>query len=485
MTSIAAYDLCVIGAGIAGLNALFVAKKYLPASARVALIDRNERPGGMWNTTYDYVRLHQPHPMFTAGNIPWPLSKPRDYLATGHEVQSHLQHCLGVIEDGLHVDKFWSSDVIAVDEFESDDGPFASVTMTPTGEDGTDQQLHSKRVIFAKGLNVPEIRPLTFSSSKVESCMPETLSKYFETDAPVYVVGGGKTGMDTVLELGSSPGSREISLIVGKGTLFNKRDMFFPTGLKRYLNPNSNLKMAVDIAMRFDGNNGDYVFDHFKENYTITPGGRGERFMFGLLSEDECDRIEQLTDEFIYDYLEDVIDTDHGPAIVLRSGSRKPVKPGSVFINCTGHLFKGVDPRVMLLSEHSTILNLTSRASFHFLPAMSSYFLSHLFFSDKLKNGPYSIMDTDALLASNKKDAFIVGITQALLNSLLALDDLSLKVFNEFGLDFDLWHPIHKRLAGLVNLQINRKKYIDHCQRTLATIGELNDAPNSLRGHAE
>ena len=80
------YDYCVIGAGVAGLNALAVARCYLPASARVLLVDRRPREGGMWTDTYDYVRLHQPHRMFTAGDIPWSTHRAREYLADKSEV---------------------------------------------------------------------------------------------------------------------------------------------------------------------------------------------------------------------------------------------------------------------------------------------------------------------------------------------------------------------------------------------------------------
>ena len=49
------YDLCIIGAGISGLNALYSALHYLPQSARVLLVDRNPTSGGMWTQTYDIV----------------------------------------------------------------------------------------------------------------------------------------------------------------------------------------------------------------------------------------------------------------------------------------------------------------------------------------------------------------------------------------------------------------------------------------------
>ena len=54
-------DVVIVGAGIAGLNALFAASQYLSRDQKVILVDRRERVGGMWVDTYDYVRLHQPH----------------------------------------------------------------------------------------------------------------------------------------------------------------------------------------------------------------------------------------------------------------------------------------------------------------------------------------------------------------------------------------------------------------------------------------
>ena len=86
------YDLCVVGAGIAGLNALFVASQYLSGGQRIALVDSRPRVGGMWVDTYPYVRLHQPHPFFTAGNIEWTFGKDPSHLATKAEVLDRAGH---------------------------------------------------------------------------------------------------------------------------------------------------------------------------------------------------------------------------------------------------------------------------------------------------------------------------------------------------------------------------------------------------------
>jgi cation diffusion facilitator CzcD-associated flavoprotein CzcO len=84
-------DVCIVGAGIAGLNALFVASQYLSRDQKIIVVDRRERTGGMWVDTYDYVRLHQPHGLFTAGNIEWTLGQDPSYLATKGEALDHFE----------------------------------------------------------------------------------------------------------------------------------------------------------------------------------------------------------------------------------------------------------------------------------------------------------------------------------------------------------------------------------------------------------
>src|SRR5882724_8601017 len=131
-------DVCIVGAGLAGLNALFVASRYLSRDQKVILVDRRQRVGGMWVDTYPYVRLHQPHPMFTAGNIKWTLDQSRGYLATKGEVLDHFQHCLDVIRRRIHVDEFLGWEV------ESHDEADGIVRITCRSSDGR------RRVIEAK-----------------------------------------------------------------------------------------------------------------------------------------------------------------------------------------------------------------------------------------------------------------------------------------------------------------------------------------------
>ena len=55
------------------------------------LLPANGKRGGQWNDQYDFVRLHQPYAMFTAGDQKWRLpGRDRTYLATRREVLDHL-----------------------------------------------------------------------------------------------------------------------------------------------------------------------------------------------------------------------------------------------------------------------------------------------------------------------------------------------------------------------------------------------------------
>jgi cation diffusion facilitator CzcD-associated flavoprotein CzcO len=83
-------QISVVGTGIAALNALVVASGYLQKGQRVVLVERRPRCGGMWNDAYPFVRLHQPHGMFTAGSIKWQAGRPPSHLAARHEVLDHF-----------------------------------------------------------------------------------------------------------------------------------------------------------------------------------------------------------------------------------------------------------------------------------------------------------------------------------------------------------------------------------------------------------
>src|ERR1700747_3349197 len=156
-------DVCIVGAGIAGLNALFAASRYMSRDQKVILIDRRARVGGMWVDVYSYVRLHQPHPMFTAGNIEWTLGKDRSYLATKGEVLDHFQHCVDVIRERVQVDEYFGWDFVSEEESNG------IVRVTCRSADGRALVVEAKRLIKAYGLAITPNEPLHISSKHVHS----------------------------------------------------------------------------------------------------------------------------------------------------------------------------------------------------------------------------------------------------------------------------------------------------------------------------
>lgn len=466
-------DLCIFGAGIAGLNALFAAAEYLSKGDRVILIDEHSRCGGMWNTSYDFVRVHQPHAMFTVGDIAWDWEKPKWYLATGTEVQAHLAYCRDVIGRKVDLVERYGCCVEAVEEVVSAKGTAARIEYRPLSGHGAVRTVVAKRLINATALNVPTPPPLELSSDDVVSTNPHQLrqSGVHESSAPAYVVGGGKTGMDTVLELLQHRPDRAVTLINGQGTVFANRDLFLPAGARRWWSGRLLLKTFGDLAMRFDGRNEDDVFGYFRETYTISPDGTGEQFFFGLLSEAENAAVAGGLTGIVKGYLQDVENGPGGPQMVLRDGKRLSVEPGSVFINCTGHLLRNDLPDCQCLSPHGTTLSISARAAVHFQPSVAAYFLTHLFFRESLRGSPIYEIDLASIFTQNRKAWNMTAFTQSFMNAILLLDELPFGVVNRCGLDLDRWYPLPRRMAGLIDVKFNRGRYLDHCRKSLDWVG--------------
>lgn len=219
-------DVCIVGAGIAGLNAAFVASQYLGKAGTIVLADRRARVGGMWVDTYDYVRLHQPHPFFTAGNIKWTLGAEPSYLATKAEVLDHFAHCTDVIRARTPLDERYGWDYLAHVE--------VGGRVETTFERGDERLVvSSTRLIKAFGAQVTPNPPLELSSAEVRSVSPDgcdvRTDEIATDDRPVWIIGGGKTAMDTAHALLSRRPEREVNLLVGSGTFFSSRDKVFPT----------------------------------------------------------------------------------------------------------------------------------------------------------------------------------------------------------------------------------------------------------------
>lgn len=473
------YDFAVVGAGIAGLNVLHAALDYLPQGARVLLVDQKDRPGGMWNTAYDYVRLHQPHPMFTVGNTPWGWDRPPSYLASRDEVQAHLSRALDQIAARCRLTCQYGTTASAVTEIAAPQGALAEVRLHPNGQPDRTTLLRAGRAILAEGLNYLPAKPLALSSSHVVSIIPQDLRAALRDHpaAPVVVVGGGKTGMDTVLAVLNEAPGRPVTLIDGPGTNFLNRTRLLPNGLGRWTGGALISRVFRDMALTFDGTNESALMDRFRARFSTAPQARAGVFLYGFQGEDERARILAGAQEIVSGYLADIRDGAESPHMVMRDGMLRPVKPGSLIVNCTGSFFRaeGWARPAPYLTPAGRVLTLNARGAIHFLTSVSSYFGTHLLFRDKLRGQGFYLMDHEALFRKNRNAWVGASAAQAYLTQVLAVQNLPLAVLDACWLDLDRWYPLPRRMAGLVRLKLTASRDIAHCQAILDKVARRFD----------
>lgn len=466
-------ELCILGAGIAGLNALFAASRHLSSSDKVVLVDRNEAPAGMWNHVYGYVRLHQAHPLFTAGNIAWRGQTDLHHLATRAEVIDHLHHCYDVLKLRVQLDPRFGYEYL--EHQEAAKRPFPVTITCRRASDGAVLNVRARRLIKAFGYNVQPKAALSLSSQAVRSLSPDSCdlqgSELRDGRSPIYIVGGGKTGMDTAHMLIREMPTRAVRMIIGAGTMFMNRDQLNPRGkLKRHTHGCTALEMFVDIAGRFDGRNEHQVLDYLRRTYCVSLDEGCRRFAFGLLSPDENRTIAQGVDEVVRDHLADVVDTAEGPVMTLRSGARRRIEPGAVFINATGYLVTRDQPYEPYLSRSGHVLSIQPTSLVHFLSSQSSFFLTHLFMLGQLAQaGLYEVDGRDLRDAS--RDVFgPAAIALTLHNSAKVMACLPRWASAENGLDIMRLYPNHRRLLAVAKLMSFLRRRPDHMRDTLDAV---------------
>jgi hypothetical protein len=168
-------ELCIVGAGYAALNGLNAAAKYLRKGDRVVIIDKNSSWGGQWLNQYDFVRLHQPYRMFTAGDQPWKLARHRSHLATRGEVLDHLASVPQISAGHLEIVPLFGH---AYRGHRVHDGR-VEVDVTPVAiesSDATNVRVRARRLLKATGADIEILEPFRVSSPRVRSvAVAETL----------------------------------------------------------------------------------------------------------------------------------------------------------------------------------------------------------------------------------------------------------------------------------------------------------------------
>jgi hypothetical protein len=427
----------------------------------------------MWVDTYPYVRLHQPHPMFTAGNIEWTLGRDRSYLATKGEVLEHFRYCLDVIKRRVQVDEFFGWAVEAHDEADG------IVRIPCRSSDGRRLVVEAKRLIKAYGFQSKPNEPLAMSSQRIQSVSPDSCDMRCDemraSDTPVWIIGGGKTAMDTAHALITEYPGREVNLVAGSGTYFMNRDRLLPTGAGRWWRGKTFSSVALEMSRRGDGTNETAVKKWFRDTYGTWLTTETGNFLAGLLSESENNTIAAGLNDVIMDHLVDVVDRNGDADLVFRSGSTKTIQPGSWIVNCTGYFKYDHRPYEPYVSPSGAVLSIQPRSMTLQLTSVMAYFMTHLLMLDKIRDSP--LYELDAMELRNKSNAAFpfTLFTLALYNLSLITGRIPNKAFSECGIDVNRWYPTPRRMVDTAQFMLTHRREREHQRRTLDTVRERFD----------
>ena len=482
-------DLCVIGTGIAGLNALNSASEYLSKNDRVLVVDQKPKSqmlGGMWNHVYQYVRLHQPHPLFTIGNKKWTIRKNASYLANREEILSHFKSCYQSLKEKRTIEEQFGYIYQSHEEVKEGEEIVVHIQFVASDDSMPPLMVKAKRCIKAFGFNIEPNEPMSFSTDRVHSLSPESPELLDGTvagdDRPVYVIGGGKTSMDVASLLLSQNPAQKINYIVGKGTYFLNRDTFFPEGIKKnWAGKTINLCM-LDISYRYDPQQLSCTTRYLRDKYGLAPFDQATQTFIGLLSPEEAAIIDQSIESTVYDYVLDVTETDEGLCLVYKSGRKEPIAEGSYLINCTGHIYPKSTTAEPVVSEHGRVLNIQKTASTFIFTSIAGYFLPHVWFRDRFDKVPVLYFNHEDLAKKDKESFLYAFAAQVIHNQLRFFEALPFGILYNCGLNFDKWFPLHRQLPVLADMLLNKKKYLEKTKAVIDQICEKYGVENGVVG---
>jgi hypothetical protein len=448
-------ELCVVGAGYAALNGLNAAAKYLKQGARVVVIDKNESWGGQWVRQYDFVRLHQPYRMFTAGDQPWTLARDPSYLATRREVLDHLGSVPGISAGHLEIKPLfghaYQGHRIREGRAEIDAVPLANGQGTPRLV-----RIRARRLLKAIGTNIEMLPPFPLSSTRVRSVGvsdPVLMTREFlDSKAPVYIIGSGKTAMDCVRHVangaanGSAGSRRSLNIVTGSGMWFFSRDHLYPRGARRFVQGALAGELFLRMCQHFDGQNEVEVMRGLaRAGSMINVFGEGGNCRYGMLSLAERSEILASVDQVYGGHLVDV----DGTEMTLREGKQQravPVAEGAWFINCTSHL--RYFPHEAVLQDSGIVCAPQYMLGF---TGTSAYYGTHLWYRDELAPIAPELFRLRIDIEPKLRFAPQMGL-MVLANMAMVRPRLPLSVPSQFLGDFNKWYPLPRQLLMIGRL---------------------------------
>jgi len=393
-----ACDLCIVGTGYAGINALNAASKYLQKGARIVVVDRGYRWGGNWRDQYEFVRLHQPYQGFTAGERDWSISglKAPEHLASKTEILAHFEDIVALVveEKALDLVMLWGYEYRGHSVEGGKVQLVAHPLMENVGADVLPVKVTAGKMINATGLDVQRKLPFVFpnvshlvhslSPSDVGTAKWNALMRHSRDAAkPIWIIGSGKTAVDVILKLctlGADVRSR-LRCVSGRGTWFMNRDVLQDAG-----------KYFLDMVDMFDGGNAGEVFKEMQRKGLLhSPIDDARCFVLGICSGAEVAAVRAALmppkERVIKAHLVDMEQgADGAPSFKLRALDgqtifHRSIEPGSFVVNCTDNISFTNRSYEPIVSDGGLVLSPQSALGF---TGPTAHLLTHAWLLGKL-----------------------------------------------------------------------------------------------------
>lgn len=323
-------DYLVVGCG--AVSMAFVDTMLTESNATFVIVDNRHMPGGHWNDAYPFVRLHQPSAYYGVASTP--LGSQRIdragsnagfyEMASGAEVLAYFEQVMR--------ERFLASGRVQyfpMCRYEGE-GRFSSllssdayqVTVSNSVVDGT----------FYK-TSIPATHTRKFELEEgVECVTPNDLPQRAAAYSRYTVVGGGKTGMDSLvwlLENGAHPDS--VSWVCPRASWLINRSTTQPG--QQFFDESVGSFADQLEAMR-DARNAEDMFERMEAkgvmlriDSSITP----TMFHYATISQGEVDQLRRINNVVREGRLAS-IGRDH---VTTESGARISAEPDTLYVDCT------------------------------------------------------------------------------------------------------------------------------------------------------
>ena len=183
------------------------------SSPSVVMVDNHKAPGGQWNDSYEFVRLHQPSDMYGVESTKLELDESNEeeeaHRATRKEILKYYDEVRGSLEKeyDFHFVGETTFDVGQLEQVDdsNDDDDYKTYMLSK------DQSISARKVVDGRYLqpDLPVFIPPKFKfDSSVVHCLPvnalATTTTTTTTTTPYrhyVIIGAGKTGMDAIVYL--------------------------------------------------------------------------------------------------------------------------------------------------------------------------------------------------------------------------------------------------------------------------------------------